>query len=89
MTIVGDRPADMLEALRWCASLGVELVITSGGLGPTADDLTATVVGEFCGREMVLDEALEQRIATIVLSLRIRWPTSARRRSAPPIASRR
>jgi nicotinamide-nucleotide amidase len=57
-TIVGDRPADMLAALQWCASLGVDLVVTSGGLGPTADDLTATVVGEFCGRAMVLDEEL-------------------------------
>jgi len=49
-------------------------VITSGGLGPTADDLTATVVGEFCGRAMVLDAALEERIAAIVLPLRARWP---------------
>jgi len=74
VTIVGDRPADMLAALQWCGSLGVELVITSGGLGPTADDLTATVVGEFCGREMVLDAELEERIAAIVLPLRARWP---------------
>jgi nicotinamide-nucleotide amidase len=74
VTIVGDRPADMLAALEWCASLGVDLIVTSGGLGPTADDLTATVVGEFCGREMVLDAALEERIAAIVLPLRARWP---------------
>ena len=74
VTIVGDRPADMRAALDWCAALGVDLVVTSGGLGPTADDLTATVVGEFCGREMVLDEPLEERIAAIVLSLRRRWP---------------
>jgi nicotinamide-nucleotide amidase len=74
VTIVGDRPADMLAALQWCGSLGVELVVTSGGLGPTADDLTATVVGDFCGREMVLDAELEERIAAIVLPLRARWP---------------
>jgi nicotinamide-nucleotide amidase len=74
VTIVGDRPADMRAALEWCASLGVNLVITSGGLGPTADDLTATVVGQFCGREMVLDTALEERIAAIVVPLRARWP---------------
>jgi nicotinamide-nucleotide amidase len=74
ITIVGDRSADMLAALRWCASLEVELVVTSGGLGPTADDLTATVVGEFAGREMVLDQELEERIAAIVLPLRARWP---------------
>jgi nicotinamide-nucleotide amidase len=74
VTIVGDRPADMRAALEWCAELGVDLVITSGGLGPTADDLTATVVGEFCGREMVLDAELEERIAAIALSIRRRWP---------------
>ncbi len=74
VTIVGDRPADMLAALEWCAAVGVDLVVTSGGLGPTADDLTATVVGEFSGREMVLDRALEERIAAIVLPLRARWP---------------
>ena len=73
-TIVGDRPADMRAALEWCKALAVDLVITSGGLGPTADDLTATVVGEFCGREMVLDPELEERIAAIVLPLRRRWP---------------
>ena len=38
----------------------MDLVLTSGGLGPTADDLTAEVVGRFQGREMVLDEALSR-----------------------------
>jgi nicotinamide-nucleotide amidase len=74
ITIVGDRRADMLAALRWCASLGVDVVVTSGGLGPTEDDLTAEVVGEFCGREMVLDEALEGRIAAILEGIAKRWP---------------
>lgn len=73
ITIVGDRPADMLAALRWCASLEVSLIVTSGGLGPTADDLTATVVGGFCGRAMVLDVALEERIAAILAASRARW----------------
>ena len=72
--IVGDRPGDMLEALRFLAGQGLDLIVTSGGLGPTADDLTAEVVGEFCGREMVLDEALEARIAEILRPLLARWP---------------
>jgi nicotinamide-nucleotide amidase len=74
VTIVGDRPEDMLAALDWCAARGVDLIVTSGGLGPTADDLTAAVVGGFCGREMVLDEALEGRIAEILARNRHRWP---------------
>jgi nicotinamide-nucleotide amidase len=73
ITIVGDRPQDMRAALEAQASLGVDLIITSGGLGPTADDLTAAVVGEFCGREMVLDEALEERIWAILQGFRRRW----------------
>ena len=39
--VVGDRPEDLPAALASLRELGVDLVITSGGLGPTADDLTA------------------------------------------------
>jgi nicotinamide-nucleotide amidase len=72
--VVGDRREDMDEALRFLAARGVDLVLTSGGLGPTADDLTAEVVGAFAGRAMVLDDALEERIAEILKPLMSRWP---------------
>jgi nicotinamide-nucleotide amidase len=72
--VVGDRREDMDEALRFLAARGVDLVLTSGGLGPTADDLTAEVVGAFAGRTMVLDDALEERIAEILKPLMSRWP---------------
>ncbi len=73
-TIVGDRPEDMEAALRFMAGEGLELILTSGGLGPTADDLTAEVVGRAQGREMVLDQELEERIAEILRPLAKRWP---------------
>jgi nicotinamide-nucleotide amidase len=73
-TIVGDRPEDMLGALAFMAERGIDVIVTSGGLGPTADDLTAEVVGGFQGREMVLDEQLSERIALIVRPLMKRWP---------------
>ncbi len=72
--VVGDRPADLLTALQQMAAQGLALIVTSGGLGPTADDLTAEVVGRFSGREMVLDEALEERIFEILKPLIARWP---------------
>jgi nicotinamide-nucleotide amidase len=72
--IVGDRPQDMEAALRFMAEQGVGLILTSGGLGPTADDLTAEVVGRFQGRRMVVDPALQERIAEIVRPLAKRWP---------------
>jgi nicotinamide-nucleotide amidase len=74
IAIVGDRRVDMLAALRFFREQGVEVIVTSGGLGPTADDLTAEVVGEFQGRAMVLDEALEARIARILANVMQRWP---------------
>ena len=49
-------------APRSTSSPAMDLIITSGGLGPTADDLTAEVVAEFAGAPMVLDPALEERI---------------------------
>jgi len=74
IAIVGDRPQDMRAALEFMAEQSMDVILTSGGLGPTADDLTAAVVGEFQGREMVLDEALAGRIAQIVRPLMRRWP---------------
>jgi nicotinamide-nucleotide amidase len=74
ITIVGDRPGDVRDALAWLGGAGVDLIVTSGGLGPTEDDLTAAVVAEFQGRAMALDEALEGRIWTILEGLRARWP---------------
>jgi nicotinamide-nucleotide amidase len=74
ITIVGDRPEDMTAALSFMAASGVALVITSGGLGPTEDDLTALTVGDFQGRPSSLDEALEGRIAAILERLTRRWP---------------
>ena len=72
--IVADRPADVAAALAFHADQGADLIITSGGLGPTADDLTAEVVGAFQERELALDEALEGRIWRIVEPMLSRWP---------------
>lgn len=72
---VGDRRQDLQAALQFLADAPSDLIITSGGLGPTADDLTAEVVAEFVGQELVLDTKLEERIFAILSSLRSRWAT--------------
>ncbi|MDY6871927.1 MAG: competence/damage-inducible protein A [Actinomycetota bacterium] len=74
ITICGDRPADIEAQLRFLAAEGVDLIVTSGGLGPTADDLTVATVARFCGRELILDTELEQRIADILRRLMGRRP---------------
>ncbi|MGC1852441.1 MAG: competence/damage-inducible protein A [Solirubrobacterales bacterium] len=66
ITVVGDRPEDLEAALGFMASEGMDLIVTSGGLGPTADDLTAEIVARFCGLAIVLDEEMEEKIAAIL-----------------------
>ncbi|WP_138761196.1 competence/damage-inducible protein A [Modestobacter altitudinis] len=75
VVVVGDRPEDLRSALAFLSGSGLDLVITTGGLGPTADDLTAAVVGEFQDRPSEVDPALEERIAGVVarLSARRGW----------------
>jgi nicotinamide-nucleotide amidase len=73
ITICGDRPADIEAQLRFMVEQGVDLIITSGGLGPTADDMTVEVVARFCGRELVLDAETENKIAAILKSFMARF----------------
>jgi nicotinamide-nucleotide amidase len=69
ITICGDRPRDIEAQLRFLAGEGVDLIVTSGGLGPTADDITVATVAGFAGLDLVLDAALEGRIAAILKRL--------------------
>ncbi|WP_440713834.1 competence/damage-inducible protein A [Gordonia sp. FQ] len=64
--VCGDRPHDMTAQLAFLAGQGVDLIITTGGLGPTADDLTVATVAEFCGRPLRVDDDLERAIAGII-----------------------
>ena len=74
ITICGDRPEDMDAQLRFLAGQGVDLIVTSGGLGPTADDLTVEVVARFADTPLRLDEELERKIAEILKPLMKRFP---------------
>ena len=60
---------------------GHDLVITSGGLGPTHDDRTVEAVAEVAGAELVLDEELLATIAAITAAF-------ARRRGTDPALNR-
>ncbi|MBW0016946.1 MAG: competence/damage-inducible protein A [Mycobacterium sp.] len=76
ITICGDRPADIEAQLRFMADQGVDLIVTSGGLGPTADDMTVEVVARVCGRALVLDEEVENKIANILKKLMAHFDTT-------------
>ena len=50
-TVVGDNPGRLAEAVA-IARKRADLIITTGGLGPTYDDLTKNVLAQAFGREM-------------------------------------
>jgi nicotinamide-nucleotide amidase len=56
---------DYAERIRWAwreALRHADLVISTGGLGPTADDLTTETVAQLTGRKLVLDQDVADRI---------------------------
>lgn len=64
LVVVGDRPTDLMDALARVADC--PLVVTSGGLGPTADDLTVECVARFAGVPLALDPGMYSQVAGIV-----------------------
>lgn len=54
-SVVGDNPERLLEELD-SSFKRVDLVITSGGLGPTPDDLTKEIGARYFNKKMVLDD---------------------------------
>src|SRR2546426_7060977 len=54
-TIVGDDDARLEEAIRDAARRS-RVIITTGGLGPTEDDITRKVAARAMGRRLLLDE---------------------------------
>ena len=65
---VRDVPEHMIDAFHRAAERS-DVVLVSGGLGPTRDDLTAEVLGEAFGRKLVLDEAALEGIRAFFASV--------------------
>jgi nicotinamide-nucleotide amidase len=61
LTTADDQSA-ILAALRWALSQA-ELILVTGGLGPTEDDLTRFALAELMGTELQLDQASLDAIA--------------------------
>ena len=60
-TVVGDNPQRLKAAVE-IAKSRADIIITTGGLGPTCDDLTKNVLAECFGKKLVYDEASAERI---------------------------
>jgi nicotinamide-nucleotide amidase len=62
-TTVGDNEIRMVDVLNLALDRS-DVVITSGGIGPTVDDMTRQAVAQATGRKLVYSDELEAQIAT-------------------------
>ncbi|MDD5938476.1 MAG: competence/damage-inducible protein A [Clostridiales bacterium] len=60
-TVVGDNPERLRKAVDIARSRA-DVIITTGGLGPTCDDLTKTVLAEAFGKKLVYNEEAARRM---------------------------
>lgn len=72
-TTVGDNSDRLAEALK-IACERADLVIVTGGLGPTMDDLTKETTAEFLGLDMYMDQASLDSIKKFFLDRKKQMP---------------
>lgn len=82
-TVVGDRHADLVAALRQ-AFARVDVVVTTGGLGPTADDLTREAVADVLGLPLEEDASILDKIRARFEARHLTMPESNRRQACVP-----
>ncbi len=85
-TAVGDRVADMEEALVRALSRS-DLVIVTGGLGPTEDDLTRETVARVAGVDLEYRQDLMDRIEAVFRKIGYRMPDNNRKQAFIPAGS--
>ena len=64
---VGDNPARLKEVIRHAADES-DIVLTTGGLGPTQDDLTKELIAEVAGKTLIHDEEALRRLEAVMRS---------------------
>lgn len=86
-SVVGDDRDELAHAFRH--ALGrVDLVVCSGGLGPTDDDVTREVVAQMLGRRLCENEAMTSRIRARFASRGLQMPDINRRQAMVPEGAR-
>ncbi len=75
ISIVGDNQQRLIETLEqaWRRS---DIIITTGGLGPTQDDITREAIAEFLGEGITIDQNLVQKFEEMFRYYKIEMPPS-------------
>ena len=82
-TTVGDNKERIKEALRVSLNRS-DIIVTTGGLGPTADDLTCECLAEFFGAKMIFDEEVCSNIEKLFKDRNIKMSPTNRKQALRP-----
>jgi nicotinamide-nucleotide amidase len=85
-TAVGDRLEEIIQVIR-LALKRCDIVITSGGLGPTLDDMTREAVAQAVGMDLEFREDLMEQIEHIFRRYGYDMPDNNRRQAYVPAGS--
>jgi nicotinamide-nucleotide amidase len=85
--IVPDSRTRIIDAIRVAVARS-DIVVTSGGLGPTSDDITGECIAEAAGVEMRFDEPSFERMSAMFSMRNIPMPESNRQQAMLPASSR-
>jgi nicotinamide-nucleotide amidase len=70
LEVLGDREEDIVKGLRHAADMGIDILVVTGGLGPTLDDLTREALARFLGTDLVVDVGAERDMAAALARMR-------------------
>ena len=85
-TVVGDNPKRLKESLALAFSRS-DIVITTGGLGPTYDDLSKETIAAYFGRKLQMDEESLQCVIEFHEKLHIPMPENNKKQAMMPEGS--
>lgn len=81
--VVGDNNERLAEQIKESASRA-DLVIMTGGLGPTTDDITMSVAADVAGKELVFDEKSFQNMSEYFRKMCRNMPKNNRKQAMLP-----
>ena len=85
-TTVGDNPDRIVDVLR-CAFNRSEIILTTGGLGPTPDDLTMECLARAFGSELTMDEVVLEELKQYFKGRAYSMPEANKKQALRPMGA--
>ena len=82
-SVVGDNPQRLIEALNQAVRRS-NIVITTGGLGPTVDDITIETVAKFIGKPLILNKMVLKCLKDYFEFRKVKFPAATMRQAYTP-----